>query len=148
MNSTVTVGIVLGIMSATASPALSEVYYVLDSAVTVIPSDDTVLIQFDSSVVKSAGADFLGGHPCLDPQDPPEEIARGFWRYAVAEPCDWVAVEADVSEDATVHRVIPAGVARTLGPVEEAGRRREIASSVVPQAGRPPRKDIVCPSPT
>ncbi|MEW6406939.1 MAG: S8 family serine peptidase, partial [Chloroflexota bacterium] len=82
------------------------VYYVVDSAITVTPSDEAVLIQFDTSMTKSV-TDIFGGHPCLDPGFPPQEIARGFWRYAVAPACGWAAVHADVAADPVVHRVIP-----------------------------------------
>lgn len=87
--------------------ATAEVYHLQDSAITMAPSDDFLLIQFDSTVEQKSSAEFFEAHPCLDDQALPDSIDRGYWKYALASSCGWTAASADVGGDNTVHRVVP-----------------------------------------
>lgn len=95
-------------------PAECELWQIdRDSTIVVIPSNQHITIQFDTTVAQISSGEFFNRHPCLDQSFLPQHVGRGFWVYGISQPCGYAATASDLSLDETVNRAIPVYLRQT-----------------------------------
>ena len=69
-----------GMALLVAGSVRADVHYVDDTAITITPCDEEVLIQFDSTVSPKSSSEFFADHACLDSTVAQVEVHREFCR--------------------------------------------------------------------
>ena len=100
--------IILAILAMFTPFAKCEIWQIdRDSSIVVVPSTQSIAVQFDSTVVQTASGEFFNGHPCLNQSVLPKYVGRGFWVYGMNQGWSYGAAASDLLSDATVNRAIP-----------------------------------------
>ena len=80
---------------------------VTDSMHSLVISDRSLVIQFDTTLAGVQSDQFVASHPCLDDTLAPEELMRGFWVYGLEQACGLIETQTDLLADPLVARVFP-----------------------------------------